>query len=461
MRVGYPKMIRTGAAAACLLLLAVCVWWLVHPPLWLDPTSWLVLMGVTWLLFAAGAWLIWGAPKRAAVVLILIGGVGLPLAAGFAPPRSSDDLYRYIWDGRVQRAGIDPYRYAPAAPELVGLRDPFLWPEESAWCVEPGSTDRAHGRPQVEGCSMINRPTVHTIYPPAAQLYFRIVDALSPPDAGVRPIQWGAALFAVAVTVLLVVVLPRSGIDPRRVVLWAWCPFVALETGNNAHLDVVAAFLTVAALLVYSRARDTRRTVVSGALFGLAVGVKFTPVLTGPALLRRRPLLFGATAAAVLVLVYLPHVLAVGPGVLGYLPGYLGDEGYLSGGRFALLTILMPQGLATVVAAVILGVTAILVWRRSDPDRPWDAAVTMVGVALLIATPGYSWYALLLVALAAMSARPIWVVVALAGYVAQYALNLHITGIVGQRLGYGLAALLIVVVAVSRRRALPFLRMVR
>lgn len=420
----------------------------------MSPVGWVLLMGAAWVFFAAGAWLIWGAPKRAAVVLILLGGVGLPLAAGFAPPRSSDDLYRYIWDGRVQRESIDPYRYVPAAPELAGLRDEFLWPEKSHWCVEQEP-------PYVRGCTMINRPTVHTIYPPTAQLYFKIVNALSPPGGRERPIQWAAALFAMAATVLLVVASPRVGLDPRRAVLWAWCPFIALEAGNNAHVDVVAAFLTVAALMVYARARDTRMTVVSGALFGLAIGVKLTPALAGPALLRRRPFLFGTAAVAALAVVYLPHVLAVGPSVLGYLPGYLGEEGYLSGGRFSLLTIVLPKGPAVIAAAVILVVTAILVWWRSDPDRPWDAAVTMVGVALLVATPGYSWYAILLVALAALSGRPVWLTVALAGYVAQFASNLHLSGVEGQRLGYGLAALIVAVAAYYRRRSLPFPWIVR
>ena len=53
---------------------------------------------------------------------------GALLALLFAPLVLSSDLYRYIWDGRVQRAGINPYLYPPSAPELAVLRDEHVYP---------------------------------------------------------------------------------------------------------------------------------------------------------------------------------------------------------------------------------------------------------------------------------------------------------------------------------------------
>ena len=138
-----------------------------------EKTGWFI--AGAWLAFAAGAYLVLRSPIRVAVPLIVVGGLALPLAAGLEPPRSSDDLYRYVWDGRVQAAGIDPYRYVPAAPELVGLRDGPLWPDGSHWCVAPGAIDADTGRPLVPGCTVINRPTVHTIYPPVAEAFFLAV----------------------------------------------------------------------------------------------------------------------------------------------------------------------------------------------------------------------------------------------------------------------------------------------
>lgn len=425
-------------AAACLAVLTVAVWWLVHPDPWNDATAWVLVMGGVWIVFGLGVWFLRRAPLKAVVVLTLLGAVALPLAAGFAPPRSSDDLYRYLWDGRVQTSGIDPYRYVPAAPELTHLRDDFLWPQQSAWC-EPDVPGRV-----TAGCSLINRPAVHTIYPPAAQGYFAAVDLLSPNGFRERPIQLASVLFVVATTVLLLLV------KPRLAALWAWCPLVALEAGNNAHLDVVAAFLTVAALVVAARAKTWRGTVSGAVLLGLAIATKFTPALAGPSLVRRRPLTLIATTAVTVALLYLPHLLAVGPKVLGFLPEYLRAEGYGSGTRFSLLALALPPAVAAVVAALILLATTAWVLVKADPDRPWDTAVMLTGVFLLVSTPGYAWYAMLLAALVALSGRAEWLTVCVAGYVAQYAANLQLPATAARQLGYGLAALTVLTVILVR-----------
>lgn len=426
-------------AAIYLVLLGLDIYWIEHTPPWVGGVGWVLLMAGAWVLFFLAAAAVIRAPKKTAVALIVAGGVGLPLAAGFAPPRSSDDMYRYVWDGRVQAHGIDPYRYAPADPELAHLRDDFLWPATSAWCVP-------------SGCTLINRPTVNTIYPPVAQAYFTALHYLSPKGSRERPAQLGATAFAIATTVLLLVALPRFGLNRRLAAVWAFCPLVALEAGNNAHVDVVAAFLTAAALLVLARAHKAGRALLGGGLLGLAVAVKLTPALVIPSALRRRPFLVAAAIAFATAAVYLPHVLAVGPRALGYLPGYLADEGYSNGNRFALLTLVVPVAWAPFAAIAILAATALWAWANSHPDRPWDTAVVMVGVALIVASPGYAWYALLLVVLVALSGRYEWLAVAMAGYVAQYARELHLSGGDAQVIGYGSAAVLIALVSAYRWR---------
>jgi hypothetical protein len=379
------------------------------------------------------------------VVLVLTGAVGLTVAAGFGPPRSSDDLYRYIWDGHVQAAGIDPYRYAPAAPELASLRDTGLWPAASNWCVSPGDVDAQNGAPLVPGCTLINRPTVHTIYPPAAQLLFLAVHPV-PGIAGVRLLGAG---FALATTVLLLVGLHRSGRDPRRAALWAWCPVVPLEAVANAHIDVAAAFLVVAALLVLATGATVRGGVLGGALLGFAVVVKLTPLVVVPAVLRRWPAAVLVTLSTVVGLLYLPHVLAVGGWALGYLGGYAQEEGYSDGRRFALIPFPSPVGL--VVAVALLAAATLWAWWTSRPEQPWHAAAVTTGAVLLVGTPSYPWYALLLVGLVGLGARLEWLAIAAAGYAVQWAPELHLDGTLAQRLGYGLAALIVLAGWACRR----------
>jgi hypothetical protein len=244
--------LKIAAAVVAATALTTMIVLTVHSVLFARIGTLPVALGL-WALFAAGAWLVLRLPGRWAVALIVVGGIAMQLAALSAGPQGSDDLYRYIWDGRVQAAGIDPYQYAPAAPQLASLRDPFLWPAHAPYCVPAGQ--RLDGSTQLAdpGCTRINRPIVHTIYPPVAEAYFLGVHYLSPAGSGTTPIQAGAAVCAVLLTLLLLYGLPKVGRDRRLAVLWAWCPTVALEAGNNGHVDVLAAGLTAAALILLAR----------------------------------------------------------------------------------------------------------------------------------------------------------------------------------------------------------------
>jgi hypothetical protein len=436
------RFAATGLVAG-LALSATAVWYggrlPAGSPSWLIPGA----VGAAWVGFALAAILVTRVSRRTGVTLVLAGAVVLVVAAGFGPPRSSDDLYRYVWDGRVQAAGVDPYRYAPAASELESLRDGGLWPAASNWCVRPGDVDAQSGEPLVPGCTLINRPTVHTIYPPAAQLLFFVVNPV-PGIAGARLLGAG---FALATTVLLLLGLHRTGRDPRRAALWAWCPVVPLEAVANAHIDVAAAFLVVAALLALSTGP---RGMLGGALLGLAVAVKLTPLIVVPAVLRRRPVAVLATLSTVVGLLYLPHVLAVGSSTLGYLGGYAREEGYADGRRFALIPL--PSPVALVVAVAVLAAAALWAWRTSRPDQPWHAAAVTTGALLLVSTPGYPWYALLLVGLVALGARVEWLAIAAGGYLVQWAPELRLDGMLAQRLGFGLAGLAVLAGWAWRRR---------
>jgi hypothetical protein len=267
-------------------------------------------------------------------------------------------------------------------------------------------------------------------------------------DRGRATTGWQLLCAAVAlgVTTLL---LRRRGrtADPREAALWAWCPVVVLETGNGAHIDVLTALLGLAALSFAA----SRRPGWAGALIGAAVAVKLYPVLLLGALRRRSALTAGIVAVVVLALAYLPHVLAVGPRVIGYLPGYLREEGYDGGRRFGLLAAVLPDGIAPLAAVGVLVAVALHVQRSAL--SPENAALLLFGCALLVAAPYQGWYALLLVALVARTRRWEWLGVAAAASV-QYAVpSVQAERIVAQRAAYGLALVLVVAVTLWRRRS--------
>jgi Glycosyltransferase family 87 len=426
--------LRVAAIISFLVVLGSLILLVAQPGL--DPARLLplALVGGAWIAFGCAVWLLRKVTLKLAVGLILVGGIALQVLAMTGPPRNSTDSYRYIWDGRVQAAGIDPYLYAPADQGVARLRNDFLWsstgPGHYTHCL-PGShvstTDPADS--VVAGCSKLNRIGVPTVYPPVAEAYFLAVQLVAPADDSAIPIQAAAAAFAVLVTVILLFGLRRLGKDPRLAALWAWCPTVILECGQNAHVDVVAVALTLVALLLLARAKTEGRTVLGGVLLGLAIATKVTPVLVAPAVLRRGWWLISASVAAAISLVYAPHVLAVGRKIIGFFPGYLSQEGYSTGGGFSVIGLFVQGKAATAVAVVILAVIAVAIYRFCDPDQPWRGGVLMTSAALAVCTPDFQWYAILLVMLVALDGRPEWLAIAAGGYLANNP-NLRVDGFV-------------------------------
>ncbi|MGV1036501.1 MAG: glycosyltransferase 87 family protein [Candidatus Nanopelagicales bacterium] len=389
----------TAAATLVLAVLAALTWQavrLTHDP----PTAWrlLWLLLAMWAVFGVGALLIRQTGKRAALWLIIGGGLLLQVVAMTAGPHLSSDFFRYVWDGHVQSAGVNPYLYSPVAPELAPLRDDYFFP--------PGRTcpDQDVAGP----CPIMNRPNAHTIYPGGAQLFFRAMSAVTPDGHRALPLQLAAAVFAMSTLAIMLLLAKRRGTDPRRTVLWAWSPLVVIELGNNAHIDGLAVLLAVAGtVLLASVTLNRPRALLGGALLGLAVATKLYPAALFPSLLKRRPILVVASAAAAFVITYLPYVFTARSEVAGFLPGYLNEE---DGSGLAVLRLVLPQPIALGVGIVVLLAVTTSALLRTDPHRPWITAAVTVGVSFIVLTPAYQWYALLLVALIALGAPSRWLI---------------------------------------------------
>jgi hypothetical protein len=204
--------------------------------------------------------------------LVLVVSVALRVPAWRAAPAHSDDLHRYLWDGRVQQAGINPYRYAPDAEALAPLRD-------GNW-------------------ARINNRQLPTIYPPLAQLAFRLAARAPSPEAAWRAIAAGADLGLVA---LLGLWLRRRREDPRRLIAWGWSPLAAIELGQNAHVEGLGIALLVGALF----AVESGRRALGGALLGASAAVKLLAAAVVPGVRSRRAALAFALALAALSAPYL------------------------------------------------------------------------------------------------------------------------------------------------------------
>ncbi|MDJ0325304.1 glycosyltransferase family 87 protein [Cryobacterium sp. PH31-AA6] len=415
-----------------------------------DTGALLVTLFALWALFAAAVIVLRGVRGRAVVVLILAGSVGIGAAAMIGPPNTSTDSARYAWDGIVSNSGISPYAFVPADPTLDSLRTDWLFPapkqaaDGTERCVGERIQTVHRGEPDDLLCSALNRTTVPTIYPPAAELYFAGVRAVTGPGPAYWPLQLTGLLLSVGSTVMLLFGMRRRGIDLRLAALWAWCPLVASEAVTNSHVDILGVVFTLAAAFLVTRERYWR----GGIALGAAIATKLIPVIAAPALLRRQGWKVTVAAIATFLLLYVPYVLTTGIGVLGYLPGYLTEEGYQDGTRFALVSLVAPGESAIVVAGILLAAVAALTVWKTDPARPWLGQLVMIGSTLVILSPRYPWYALLLVPFVALSGRWEWLAVPLALSIRMLVPSLQLTRAT-------LFAAVILIVVMSLRRAGP------
>jgi len=313
---------------------------------------------------------------RAALALILGSGLVFRLLVLWTPVYLSSDPYRYLWDGRVQWAGVNPYRHAPAAPELQWLRDPAVHPH-------------------------INRPHAVTVYPPAAEWLFALAAKTT---SGTLP-AWRLCLLGIdALTVgLLLRLLGQLGAPGEAALAYWWSPLVVSEGIQAGHVDLALIPLMLLAL-GWRMAGSSGR---AGVALGGAVLVKLYPAILVLAWWRRGDWRWPAAVAATATLGYLPYALTIGWGALGFLPTYLSDPYEDNNiGLRALLTY--PLGFTDPLVrgsamALLFGLLALLlVWiartRRPDGAGLWRAAASAVGAyVLLVPTAMHPWYVLWLV----------------------------------------------------------------
>ena len=382
----------------------------------LHPEPLLAYTVALWVLFALSLFTLRKVRTKSAVVLILAGSLAIGGAAMSGPPNTSTDSARYAWDGIVQNAGISPYRYAATSSHLAPLRPSWLFPapvsegDTSPHCA--GSRIQTSHEPGTKTlvCTALNRGTAHTIYPAAAEMFFAGLRFLVGANAQYWPMQLAGLLLGLGITVLLLLGLRARGLDPRWAAMWAWCPLWATEGVTNSHIDTLGALLLLVATLCVSSGRTWR----GGIALGASIATKLIPLIGAPALLRGRSWKLIVASVATFLLLYVPYVLASGVKVLGFLPTYLSQEGYDDGSRFALISFVVHGEPAIIVAAVLLLVLAFLVWRKSNPLKPWLGEVAMIGITLLIVSPSYAWYVLILVPMVAMSGRWEWLAIGLA-----------------------------------------------
>ena len=296
-------------------------------------------------------------PHRVIVFgLVLAGLWRLPFL--LMPPGPDDDVHRYVWDGRVQRLGYNPYLVVPADPALDWLHTPET--------------------------RTLNHPDVPSPYPAGAQLFFRGVTAI---HESVFALKVAFVLCDFAIAFILLDVLRRSGQATHWVLAYAWHPLLAVEVAGSGHIDIVGVLL----LLVSATALGRRWRTVAALAFGMAVAVKFLPIVLLPLYWKRIRIRDAALAAIVVGLLYVPF-LNHGRIPIGSLGTYVQSFRFNAPVFATFERVAAPQ-LLVGLAALLGFLTAI--WMRNKNTAYFsDAFAWPMAASLLCAPVVYPWYLL-------------------------------------------------------------------
>jgi alpha-1,6-mannosyltransferase len=358
-------------AGAGLVLASAC-WALARVPnLVLAPRTFLALFTAAWLAYACGALVTFRVHATLTVVVILTVGVLSRALMLPAVPSLSTDAFRYVWDARVASAGIDPYAYAPADPEVAGLRDAIIYPR-------------------------LNHSTWRTVYPPVAQALFLGVYRFSPDNVFALKVAFGVAeLLALAA---LAVLLRTLHIPLGRLTIYAWNPLLLVEVWGSGHLDALVLAAVIPAALASARRRDG----IAAVLLGIGTLVKVYPVV----LLLLLP---GRRRASVLALfgsvVIAGTIAAGGLGRWPIMPiwRYVADEYFNPG----LVRALVNEPLLAMAATAAW--VFVIAWR-GRPGSLAERAMPMVAGVIVLGSNVFPWYVVWLIPFLAVTPSVPWIV---------------------------------------------------
>jgi len=340
------------------------------------------------LALVAGWWVFQAGADDSATLGIILGFALLfRLLLLPAPPVLSSDIFRYIWDARVQAAGINPYLSRPADFDSQEVKKDPLHQQQ-------------------------NRPFARTIYPPLAQATFRAVRTVA--GESVTAMKVLMLLGDLATLAILVHLLGALGLPRGRVILYAWQPLSVFEIAGSGHVDALAVPFILLAILAWRGHRNA----AAGIALGAATLVKIFPIVLLPALFGRRRWPMVLTFGVTIAVAYLPFLPEAGLQVLGHLPRFVSDpremfNPSLMGLAYVMLGQLSqtPAYWASWIGGAALAATLLwLLHTEADGLDALLARIWVVATAVTLLTPTlHPWYLLWLLPLLTIQPLPAWI----------------------------------------------------
>jgi hypothetical protein len=304
------------------------------------------------------------------------------------PAMLSKDMYRYIWDGRVQQNGINPYLHPPGAVELEHIRDDQIFPN-------------------------INRKDYPTLYPAGAQIFFRIFYMLV--GDSVTGYKGLMVFFDILTLLILAALLQTWKINLARIIVYAWNPLVIFEIAYSGHLEGLTVFLMVAALYLYA----IHKKIPAIIMLALSAAVKMYPALLIAAFLNRGDRIKGIiTFSATLMLLYLPFI-GAGRKISGFLPVYLKNphESFNLGLKYLLMRLIpgLDYYLLSLLFIIALAIAGVIVFlKEKKGDEVFRYAYILTGLLMVLMPASlHPWYVILIIPFLTIYPSPAWLIFAL------------------------------------------------
>ena len=312
------------------------------------------LMLLAGILYLAGVYIVQRYKGGPSTLLIIL-GAAVAFRLFFLPlnPTLSQDVYRYQWEGRVERAHINPYTVYPAMPGLS-------WAENPEHPIETGKA-------------------TPTLYPPISELAFSSVQTV----AGYKRLFTG---FDLATVALLLALLAAADRPLQHVLIYAWNPAVLVAFSLSGHNDSLAILTLVAAILFLIIGR---RGVLSIGFLAISFLSKLFPAFLLPVFLRRTRWSYAGVFVGLVLLGYLPFL-----GVRGHLFRGLSDFTAKWQGNDSLYRLFIAAGnsarQAQLVAGVLLLLLIVYVLKaRMDIFR---AGLIILSGLLFLSPNAFPWY---------------------------------------------------------------------
>ena len=247
------------------------------------------------------------------------------------PMTPSDDMYRYLWEGRLQLNWINPFSHAPESSSLEHLRDEFF--------------------------SGINHKHLSAIYPPLTLMVFAAADYVSHSFLSMKSVF---LFFDVLSIFLLLRFLSVMGKDSVNVLIYAWSPLILISFAARGHSDSLQVFFVILALYLFA-IRKNLQSVIS---IGLAAMSKFVFIIIAPFLISGKKPKYIIALFPVIAVLYLPYI-GAGKNLFSTLFHFGTQYHFNDSAHFLIFCFCLGSPLVSkIITAMIFGAVLLVLYKK-------------------------------------------------------------------------------------------------